>query len=37
MNVIKMKATQEALPILTPEVVGDTPVAQVTPVVEKKA
>ena len=37
MQVIEMKATQEALPIVAPEVVSDTPVAQVAPVVEKKA
>jgi NADH-quinone oxidoreductase subunit J len=37
MQVIKMKATQEALPIVAPEVVSETPVAQVAPVVEKKA
>jgi NADH-quinone oxidoreductase subunit J len=37
MQVIKMKATQEALPIVMPEVVSDASVAQVAPVVEKKA
>ena len=37
MQVIKMKATQEALPIVVPEVVSDAPVAQVAPAVEKKA
>ena len=37
MKVIKMKATQEALPIVAPEVVSDTPDAQGAAVVEKKA
>jgi NADH-quinone oxidoreductase subunit J len=37
MQVIKMKATQEALPIAAPEVASDAPVAQASPVVEKKA
>ena len=37
MKVIKMKATQEALPIVAPEVVSDTPFAQVAAVVEQKA
>jgi NADH-quinone oxidoreductase subunit J len=37
MQVIKMKATQEALPIVTPEVVSDAPDAQAALVVEKKA
>ena len=37
MKVIKMKATQEALPIVAPEVVSDTPDAQGASVVEKKA
>jgi NADH-quinone oxidoreductase subunit J len=37
MQVIKMKATQEALPIVAPEVVSDAPDAQAAPVVEKKA
>jgi NADH-quinone oxidoreductase subunit J len=37
MQVIKMKATQEALPIAAPEAVSDTPDDQAAPVVEKKA
>ena len=37
MKVIKMKATQEALPIVAPEVVSNTPDAQGAAVVEKKA
>jgi NADH-quinone oxidoreductase subunit J len=37
MQVIKMKATQEALPIVAPEVVSDAPDAQAAPVAEKKA
>jgi NADH-quinone oxidoreductase subunit J len=37
MQVIKMKATQEALPIAAPEAVSGTPDDQATPVVEKKA
>ena len=37
MHVIKMKATQEALPIVAPEVVSDAAVTQATPAVEKKA
>jgi NADH-quinone oxidoreductase subunit J len=37
MQVIKMKATQEALPIVAPEVVSDAPDTQVAPVVENKA
>jgi NADH-quinone oxidoreductase subunit J len=37
MQVIKMKATQEALPVAVPEIVGDAPVAQATPAMEKKA
>jgi NADH-quinone oxidoreductase subunit J len=37
MQVIKMKATQEALPIAATEVLSDTPVDQAAPVVEKKA
>ncbi len=37
MTVIKMKATQKALPIVAPEVVSDTPDAQGAAVVEKKA
>jgi NADH-quinone oxidoreductase subunit J len=37
MQVIKMKATKEALPIVAPEVVSDTPADQAAPVVEKKA
>jgi NADH-quinone oxidoreductase subunit J len=37
MQVIKMKATQEALPIVAPEAVSDTPDIQAAPVVEKKA
>lgn len=37
MQVIKMKATKEALPIVAPEVVNDAPDAQASPVVEKKA
>ncbi len=37
MKVIKMKATQEALPIVAPVVVSDTPDAQGAAVVEKKA
>ena len=37
MQVIKMKATQEALPIVAPEVVSDASVAQVAAVVEQKA
>ena len=37
MQVIKMKATQEALPIVTPEVVSEAPFAQAAPYVEKKA
>jgi len=37
MQVVKMKATQEALPIAALEVVSDTPNVQVAPVVEKKA
>jgi hypothetical protein len=41
MQVIKMKATQEALPIVasevTPEVVTDAAVVRAAPVVEKKA
>lgn len=37
MKVIKMKATQEALPIVAPEVVSDTPDALGAAVVEKKA
>jgi NADH-quinone oxidoreductase subunit J len=36
MQVIKMKATQEALPIIAPEVVSDAPATQVAAVVEKK-
>ncbi len=37
MQVIKMKATQDALPIVAPEVVTDDSVVQAAPVVEKKA
>lgn len=37
MTVIKMKATQKALPIVAPEVVSDTPDALGAAVVEKKA
>jgi NADH-quinone oxidoreductase subunit J len=37
MQVVKMQATQEALPIAALEVVSDTPNVQVAPVVEKKA
>jgi NADH-quinone oxidoreductase subunit J len=37
MQVIKMKSTQEALPIVAPEVVSDAPDAQAALVVEKKA
>jgi NADH-quinone oxidoreductase subunit J len=37
MQVIKMKATQEALPIVAPEVVSEAPAAQAAAVVEKKA
>ncbi len=37
MQVIKMKATQEALPIVAPEVVSEAPAAQSAVVVEKKA
>jgi NADH-quinone oxidoreductase subunit J len=37
MQVIKMKATQEALPIVAPETLSDTPDVQAAPVVEKKA
>jgi NADH-quinone oxidoreductase subunit J len=37
MQVIKMKATQVALPIVAPEAVSDTPDVQAAPVVEKKA
>jgi NADH-quinone oxidoreductase subunit J len=37
MQVIKMKSTQEALPIVAPEVVSDATNAQAAPVVEKKA
>ncbi len=37
MQVIKMKATQEALPVAAPEVVSDSSVAPTAPVVEKKA
>jgi NADH-quinone oxidoreductase subunit J len=37
MQVIKMKATQEALPLVAPEAVIDSPDAQAAPVVEKKA
>ncbi len=37
MQVIKMKATQEALPVVAPEVVSDSSVAPTAPVVEKKA
>jgi NADH-quinone oxidoreductase subunit J len=37
MQVIKMRATQEALPIVVPGVVSDAPAAQVAPIVEKKA
>jgi NADH-quinone oxidoreductase subunit J len=37
MQIIKMKATQDALPIVAPEVVSDTPAAQAASVVEKKA
>jgi NADH-quinone oxidoreductase subunit J len=37
MQVIKMKATQEALPVAVTEIVGDASVAQATPVMEKKA
>jgi NADH-quinone oxidoreductase subunit J len=36
MQIIKMKATQDALPIVAPEVVSDAPVAQAASVVEKK-
>jgi NADH-quinone oxidoreductase subunit J len=37
MQVIKMKATQEALPLVVLEAVSDTPNVQAAPVVEKKA
>jgi NADH-quinone oxidoreductase subunit J len=37
MQVIKMKATQEASPIAAPEAVSDTPDDRAAPVVEKKA
>jgi NADH-quinone oxidoreductase subunit J len=37
MQVIKMKATQEALPVAAPDVVSDASIAQAMPVGEKKA
>jgi NADH-quinone oxidoreductase subunit J len=37
MQIIKMKATQEALPVLAPEIVSDSSTTQVAPAVEKKA
>ncbi len=37
MQVIKMKATQDALPIVAPDVVTEADVVQTAPVVEKKA